>query len=140
MTIPARSVEGWAAQGRTRVRLEGSEDPSSVRLRSSEPADLLLLPRLFSSSLPAMEAIMQRRHKEAAEAVERLWDEGKGSFHPDFDPHAAGLEDFVKASRETEELYLAIVKNDVAQVGGWSRRSRDTRGRLACMHSQECKL
>jgi hypothetical protein len=63
-----------------------------------------------------MEAIMQRRQKEAQEAYERMWDSGKGSFHPDYDPEACVLEDFVKASRETEELYNAIVKNDVVKA------------------------
>ena len=37
------------------------------------------------------------------------WDGGKGSHHPDYDPHAKG-HDAVKASRETEELLNAIVK------------------------------
>jgi hypothetical protein len=37
------------------------------------------------------------------------WDEGKGSHHPDYDPHAKG-NGVIKASRETEELLNAIVK------------------------------
>lgn len=61
---------------------------------------------------------MQRRQKEATEAYEAQWAGGKGSFHPDYDPEAAmSSEEFQKATRETEELYNAIVKNDVAQVG-----------------------
>lgn len=36
------------------------------------------------------------------------WDEGKGSHHPDYNPHAKG--EVTKASRETEELLNAIVK------------------------------
>ena len=57
---------------------------------------------------------MQRRQKEATAAYEALWDNGAGSFHCDFDPHASVCEDFQKATRETEELYNAIVKSDVA--------------------------
>ncbi len=66
---------------------------------------------------------MQRRQKEAAEAYERAWDGGAGSFHADYDPDAAVLEDFAKATRETEELYNAVVKNDVAKVSAGPRRS-----------------
>ena len=60
---------------------------------------------------------MQRRQKEAMDAYEAQWAGGLGSFHPDYDPEAMSSEDFRKAKRETEELYNAIVKNDVAQVG-----------------------
>lgn len=55
---------------------------------------------------------MRKRQKEAEEAYEAQWNGGQGSHHPDFDPEATG-EDVVKASRETEELYNAIVKNDI---------------------------
>ena len=55
---------------------------------------------------------MRKRQKEADDAYEKMWDGGRGSHHPDYDPYAAG-EDVVKASRETEELYNAIVKNDI---------------------------
>ena len=37
------------------------------------------------------------------------WDDGKGSHHPDYDPRADGT-NVLKASRETEELFNAIVK------------------------------
>ena len=66
---------------------------------------------------------MQRRQKEAAEAVEAQWAGGAGSFHADYDPEAMACQDYKKATRETEELYNAIVKNDVAHV----RRSRIVR-------------
>ena len=62
---------------------------------------------------------MRKRQKEAAAAYEAMWDEGRGSHHPDFDPEALPAspdEAFGKASRSTEELYIAIVKNDVAKV------------------------
>ena len=37
------------------------------------------------------------------------WDDGKGSHHPDYDPRADGP-NVLKASRETDELFNAIVK------------------------------
>ena len=46
---------------------------------------------------------------------EAMWDNGKGSHHPDYDPMASG-DDVVKASRETEELLNAIIKNDIKLV------------------------
>ena len=58
---------------------------------------------------------MKKRQKEIEKAYEDQWDGGRGSHHPDFDPEAAGA-DVVKASRETEELYNAIVKNDIKLV------------------------
>ena len=58
---------------------------------------------------------MKKRQKEAADAYEAMWDNGRGSHHPDYDPTASG-EDVVKASRATEELYNAIVKNDIKKV------------------------
>jgi hypothetical protein len=33
-----------------------------------------------------MEDVMRRRQKEAAEAYEAMWDGGRGSHHPDYDP------------------------------------------------------
>eukprot|EP00887_Chlorella_sp_A99_P002558 scaffold6.g2558.t1 len=62
-----------------------------------------------------MEEIMKKRQAELDRAYEAQWDEGRGSHHPDYDPEAAG-EDVVKASRTTEELYNAIVKNDIRLV------------------------
>ena len=52
------------------------------------------------------------------------WDGGKGSHHPNYDPHANG-DDVVKASRETEELLNAIVK--VRDATGHARRGRSRR-------------
>ena len=46
---------------------------------------------------------MQKRQRELEEKYEAMWDSGKGSHHPDFDPEAKG-EGVVKASRETEEV------------------------------------
>lgn len=62
-----------------------------------------------------MEEIMRKRQKEADDAYEAQWDGGRGSHHPDYDPTAYGP-DVRKASRETEELYNAIVKNDIRKV------------------------
>ena len=58
---------------------------------------------------------MQKRQRELEERYEAQWDGGKGSHVPDFDPTAKGA-DAVKASRETEELLNAIVKNDIKLV------------------------
>lgn len=58
---------------------------------------------------------MKKRQKELDDAYEAQWADGYGAHHPDYDPDASG-EDVVKASRETEELYNAIVKNDVKLV------------------------
>ena len=58
---------------------------------------------------------MRKRQKEADDAYEAQWDGGRGSHHPDYDPTASG-DGVSKASRETEELYNAIVKNDVKKV------------------------
>eukprot|EP00798_Chlamydomonas_sp_ICE-L_P029689 gene29689-5103_t len=65
-----------------------------------------------------VEEIMKKRLKEAAASYETMWDEGRGSHHPDFDPEVipAPEDGYGKASRPTEELYNAIVKNDVAKV------------------------
>lgn len=62
-----------------------------------------------------MEDIMTKRQKEKDDAYEAQWDSGRGSHHPDFDPYAFG-NTVVKASRQTEELYNAIVKNDIKLV------------------------
>jgi hypothetical protein len=35
-----------------------------------------------------MEEIMKKRQKEAADAYESMWNGGKGSHHPDYDPEA----------------------------------------------------
>jgi hypothetical protein len=62
-----------------------------------------------------MEEIMRKRRQEAQDAYEAQWQDGRGSHHPDFDPLALGPA-AVKASRATEELYGAIVANDVSRV------------------------
>jgi hypothetical protein len=62
-----------------------------------------------------MEEIMKKRQKEADDAYEAQWDGGRGAHHPDYDPEAIG-DGIVKANRATEELYNAIVKNDVRKV------------------------
>ena len=72
--------------------------------------------QLHLRSIPGtMEEIMKKRQKEADDAYEAMWDGGRGSHHPDYDPYAFG-DSVVKASRETEELYNAIVKNDIKKV------------------------
>lgn len=58
---------------------------------------------------------MRKRQKEKEDAYEAQWDNGRGSHHPDYDPYAQG-DNVVKASRFTEELYNAIVKNDIRTV------------------------
>ncbi|KDD76941.1 hypothetical protein H632_c60p3 [Helicosporidium sp. ATCC 50920] len=62
-----------------------------------------------------MEEIMKKRQKALDDAYEAQWNDGRGSHHPDYDPEASG-EGVVKASRATEELYNAIVKNDIKTV------------------------
>jgi len=59
--------------------------------------------------------VMMKRQAELEAKYEAMWDGGKGSHHPDYDPSATG-DDVVKASRETEELLNAIIKNDVKLV------------------------
>jgi hypothetical protein len=63
-----------------------------------------------------MEAIMAKRAASAAAAYEAMWDEGRGSHHPDFDPMAFARFACERASRQTEELYCAIVANNIAEV------------------------
>lgn len=63
-----------------------------------------------------LDDIMKRRQREAAEAYEAQWAGGLGSHHPDYDPTVPPGEGVVKASRPTEELYNAIVKNDIGLV------------------------
>ena len=48
-------------------------------------------------------------------SLRKQWDGGKGSHHPDYDPSATG-DDVVKASRESEEMLNAIIKNDIKLV------------------------
>jgi hypothetical protein len=62
-----------------------------------------------------MEDIMRKRQKEALESYEAQWSSGLGSHHPDYDLEYVGPGS-QKASRATEELYNAIVKNDVGLV------------------------
>lgn len=56
---------------------------------------------------------MRKRQKERSDAYEAQWDNGAGSHHQDYDPDVPGG---TKASRDTEELYNAIVKNDISNV------------------------
>ncbi len=58
---------------------------------------------------------MKKRQAAVDEAYEKQWDGGRGAHHPDYDPEAVG-DNVVKGNRATEELYLAIVKNDVRKV------------------------
>lgn len=58
---------------------------------------------------------MRKRQKAKDDAYEAQWDNGNGSHHPDFDPYAQGV-GVVKGSRVTEELYNAIVQNDIKTV------------------------
>ncbi|GLC35879.1 hypothetical protein PLESTB_000515500 [Pleodorina starrii] len=63
-----------------------------------------------------IEEIMRKRQREAQEAYEAMWANGAGSHHPDYDTEVPPGPGVVKASRATEELYNAIVKNDVHRV------------------------
>jgi len=80
-----------------------------------------------------MEDIMRKRIAEAAAAYDACWDSGKGSHHPDYDPSSEKerkLEEEEKgggergssssvwrrADRATEELYAAIVADDLPAV------------------------
>lgn len=58
---------------------------------------------------------MRKRLKEKADTYEAQWNGGKGSHHPDYVPTVSG-KDVVKASRATEELYNAIVQDDIKKV------------------------
>lgn len=58
---------------------------------------------------------MRKRQAAVDEEYEKQWDKGLGSHHPDYDPEASG-DDVVKATRTTEELYMAIVKNNIKTV------------------------
>eukprot|EP00951_Prasinocladus_malaysianus_P016688 scaffold130443_cov50-Prasinocladus_malaysianus.AAC.1 len=62
-----------------------------------------------------IQKLMIDRQEKIDKAYEEQWDHGKGAHHPDYDPTESG-EGVVKASRETEELYNAIVKNDVKLI------------------------
>lgn len=76
---------------------------------------------------------MRKRQKEAEEAYEAMWNGGKGSHHPDFDPEAVG-EDVVKASRETEVGRRVAGSGRgggrlLQQLQGWKRqRAREASG------------
>lgn len=75
---------------------------------------------------------MRKRRAEADAAYEACWDGGRGSHHPDFDPWAvvpaappptknassssASTIPAPRADRPTEQLYAAIVADDVAAV------------------------
>lgn len=76
----------------------------------TQPADLGV-----GQIVVLMEELMRKRQKEKDDAYEAQWDNGQGSHHPDYDPYAYG-EDVVKGNRHTEELYNAIVENDIKTV------------------------
>jgi hypothetical protein len=69
----------------------------------------------LSLSLSLTLSLSRDSQKDIEEAYEAQWDSGKGSHHPDYKPDARG-KDVHKASRETEELLLALIKNDVKLV------------------------
>ena len=73
------------------------------------------LPLSLSLSLSLTLSLSRDSQKDIEEAYEAQWDSGKGSHHPDYKPDARG-KDVHKASRETEELLLALIKNDVKLV------------------------
>lgn len=75
---------------------------------------------------------MKKRQKEVERVYEEQWDGGRGSHHPDFDPEASG-DDVVKASRETEELYNALVKVGTQGGGWWVAAAGIAQERRACM-------
>ena len=60
-----------------------------------------------------LDDLMKKRAADRAAAYEACWDNGAGSHHPDFDPQAASGPGVLRAGRATEELYLAIVRDDV---------------------------
>ena len=70
---------------------------------------------------------MEKRQTAIDEAYEAVYDGGKGSHHPDYQPTASGP-DVVKATRETEELLNAIIKARSA-----ARDARRARGAPACV-------
>ena len=72
---------------------------------------------LFSLSLSLSLSLSDNNNRQIdiEEAYELQWDSGKGSHHPDYKPESKG-KDVHKASRETEELLMALIKNDVKLV------------------------
>ena len=62
--------------------------------------------------------------KDIEEAYELQWDSGKGSHHPDYKPESKGKA-VHKASRETEELLMALIKIDVKLVYKKSEEGAD---------------
>lgn len=62
-----------------------------------------------------MEEIMRKRREALELEYETQWNNGQGAHHPDYDPTVSGP-DAIKANRATEELYNAIVKNDIKCV------------------------
>ncbi|CAG9462767.1 unnamed protein product [Pedinophyceae sp. YPF-701] len=62
-----------------------------------------------------IESVMQKRREARQKAYDEMWNDGKGSHHPDYDPYVFG-KDAVKASRATEELYNHIARGEVKGV------------------------
>ena len=60
--------------------------PSSSRIATPNTRAHRHPPQMGST----MEDVMRRRQKEAAEAYEAMWDNGRGSHHPDYDPEVGG--------------------------------------------------
>ena len=58
---------------------------------------------------------MRKRREARDTEYECQWNNGLGAHHPDYDPTVTGPS-ALKASRATEELYNAIVKNDIKEV------------------------
>ena len=70
---------------------------------------------------------MKKRQTAIDEAYEAMWDGGKGSHHPDYQPTASGP-GVNKATREPEELLNAVIKARRA-----ARDARRSRAALAGM-------
>lgn len=47
---------------------------------------------------------MRKRQKEAEEAYEAMWDNGKGSHHPDYDPEAVRRPPLLLSTQGTAAL------------------------------------
>eukprot|EP00955_Chlamydomonas_euryale_P027697 292322-Chlamydomonas_euryale.AAC.12 len=118
------SAAGTQVRKNRNLSNSSSSSSSSRAAVAAAAAAALASGELARCTQPSrMEAIMARRQREAEAAAEAQWDGGQGAFHPDFDPEAMGMPEFAKASRETEELYLAVVKDDVAEVRAAGRDS-----------------
>lgn len=98
------------------------EEAYAAQVRSPRFARCAVSTRLGNAEpRPSRSSLTRHPHPQ--------WDGGKGSHHPNYDPHANG-DDVVKASRETEELLNAIVKvrlvvtRDILNIDRSPSRSR----------------